>query len=90
MTPAGFRLLAHAALGACLGLFAAIFFWVLYFGQTFDAPVSSDIRFRTAFWATVIILWVIVVIFNWRAVVGFFRSIVEGPEDEIEFGVGRK
>ena len=53
------RLIAHALLGAALGLFTAGVFWMIYLFQEFDMPVPQSLRLRSALLITVIILLIV-------------------------------
>jgi hypothetical protein len=76
------RLIAHALLGAALGVFTSLVFLLLYFGIEYTAPVTDAIRFRVAFWDTVIISGVILLLMFWRNVWDFLTPIAYGEDDD--------
>ena len=55
--------LLHAILGGVLGIIASAIFLLIYYGQTFDMPVSTSVRFRSAVWSTVLIMLVVLCIY---------------------------
>jgi ABC-type Co2+ transport system permease subunit len=60
------RLFIHAIFGAAIGLFTSVIFLLLYYGTQYDIPVSDTIRFKSAFWITIIIVGVIFGILFYR------------------------
>jgi len=73
----------HALLGACLGFFASVIFWLLAIFQQFDAPVDVSVRLKSAFYMTALIMIVILVIFYRKPLLNRAREIL-APEDELE------
>jgi hypothetical protein len=55
-------LLAHAMLGGAIGFFGSVIFLALYYGIQYEAYVPDEIRFKTAFWDTAIIMALIFVV----------------------------
>jgi hypothetical protein len=72
----------HAMLGAALGLFSSIIFLLIYYGQRFSVPVSDDIRFRSAFLSTALILFAIICIIYHKWILAQLKMIAESPTDE--------
>lgn len=71
------RLALHAMLGGFLGLASTFIFWLLYFFQEFDAPVSEAIRFRSAFIVTGLIMMCIFLAFNYRWILTQVHNAIE-------------
>jgi hypothetical protein len=76
------NLFIHALFGSCLGLLTSIIFLVLYYGTHYDIPVPDSIRFRGAFWATVIIVFVVWVIFFYKDILAYLNKAFGSDNNE--------
>jgi len=80
------RLAIHAIFGALLGGFTACVFLILYYGTKYDIPIPDEIRFKAAFWETILLVIVIVVILFYRDIITLLKdlSVTFEGSDEIE------
>jgi hypothetical protein len=74
------NLAIHAIFGGILGFFTSIVFLILYYGTTYDTYVSDAMRLRGAFWATVIIVFVIVLIFFHKQMFKYLNDTLGNDE----------
>ena len=79
-------LLIYAGFVILLGALISAVFFLLYTGISYTMPVTDSQRFRFAFWNTVVITGVILLIMFWKNIRDFLDRFnpVEGEDDEAE------
>jgi hypothetical protein len=79
-------LLIYAGFVILLGALISAVFFLLYTGISYTMPVTDAQRFRFAFWNTVVITGVILLIMFWKNIRDFLDRFnpVEGEDDEAE------
>jgi hypothetical protein len=73
----------HGFLGATLGYFSFIIFWLIVMFQKYDGPVSDSVRFWSAAYMTEFIVAAVLIIFYRRPILAKLKDIFGQEEDEI-------
>ena len=78
------RLAVHVFLGAALGFLLSCVFLLLYYGMSYTMPVTNAVRFRFAFWDTVMLSLGIFVVMFWHDFRTYLDKYSPADEDEDE------
>lgn len=76
--------LVHALLGAVLGAATSVIFLTLYYDTEYTLPVSDALRFKNAFYGTLCIIVVILIILYHRTIREWINVFNSRDEDEDE------
>ncbi len=66
-----------ALCSGAIGAIASLIFWVIYFMQSFDAPISQTVRIQSALIGTVAIILIPIVLMYRKSIMEYLAQLAE-------------